>query len=144
MTTVTQPPDTSAPGAVVRDCHDLDVPHVPEATTSEQVRAARSLVEARQGLIGLLLYLAEQTAGDSEDHAIQVLSWPLAALGESERAERAAVLAELGHSAYGTWFPGKNSGGFAEDELRAAAGQTARRVIDTLRIDACLCRTVTR
>lgn len=118
-------------------------PAVPERTTQAVAAAARSLVAARDGLMATLLHLAEETACETEDRAVEVITLVLGALPVDEQQRRAGDMAVLAHDTWGTFDPYLTPDrDAAHDRLITAARVAAERVIHVLRVDACLCREV--
>lgn len=117
------------------------VPVVPERTTQAMAAAARSLVAARDGLMTTLLHLAEQTACDTEDHAVAVVAPLLAALPAEEQQQLARDLVVQAHNVWGEFDPNRGRT-FDHDFVIALARAAADRVMYVLRVDACLCREV--
>lgn len=114
--------------------------------SAEIAAAARSLVHARDGIVTILLHLAEQTACGTYARATEVISPLLAALTDDERRWRAHDLVFWAQHVHAPWTddPDRRDPSEATDYLRQAALQAADRVIHVLRVDACLCREVTR
>lgn len=101
--------------------------------------AAKHLVEHRDGLAGVLLFLARHTADMSCPDAAAVISMALAGLGADEAHRRGAQIAHLATPCWGFFrdVPDRRENALAV--LRAVCHDTATAVRDALHRDSCVC-----
>jgi hypothetical protein len=111
-------------------------------TARDAMVAARHLVDYRDGLVGALMWTAEQTADLSCPDSAVVLQRLLLVLGKDEAYRRAAQIATLATPCWGMFREIGAQRIASVDLLHKVCRDTANAVRDEMQRDSCICRDV--
>lgn len=122
----------------------LSSPHGYDTSTRASAEAASHLVAYRDGLMGSLMWMAEQTSDLSCPDAAVVVQRLLLVLGKDESYRRAVQITTLATPCWGIFRQVGYERIKSVDLLRRVCLDTATAVRDAVFRDACVCRDVTR